>query len=102
MDATTPESLLDLFPDAPFRHRMRFRPGTVAGFFGRTPNHRELLAERRHWILDDTPAYVGAMPEAAAVLDEAHSLLLSEEVLSSDFPSRPLATPHEKTVELGR
>ena len=95
-------SLLDLFPDAAFRHRMRFQPGTVASFFGRTPNHEALLAERRRWLDADASAYVGALPEGAALLDEALALLRSAQVLDADFPAHPLAGPGEKAVALGR
>ncbi len=81
---------------------MRFQPGTVAAFFGRTPNHDALLAERRRWLDADASAYVGALPEGAALLDEALALLRSPEILDADFPAHPPAEPCEKAEALGR
>lgn len=97
-----PASLLELFPDAAFRHRMRFQPGTFADFFGRTPDHEALLAQRRHWLADDASAYAGALPEGGALLDEAVPLLRSAEVLDADCPSLLPAEPREKVEALGR
>lgn len=93
--------VLELFPDAAYRHRMRFQPGSIAGFFGRTAQHHTLVRQRREWIERDASACVQALPEGGALVDETIDLLLSHSVLAPSFPQRATTDLAGKTAALG-
>jgi hypothetical protein len=95
------DELLELFPDADFRHRMRFHSGTVAGFFGPTSEHSAVLAERRRWLDEEVATYAGATEAGGRLLVEAIELLIAAGVIDREiaFPQAPAA---ELAAMLGR
>lgn len=98
-----PSDLLDLFPEADYRHRMKFRPGTVAQFFGKTGANEELLAQRRRWLESDPGLCAGALPEARALVGEAVTLLRAERVLPEEaFAGGQPAELLPQMIALGR
>src|SRR4051812_1464100 len=76
-----PMDFLDLFPDATYRHRMRFQRGTVAGFFGRGDDHEAVLRQRRMWLERDAAACLALRPEGCAAVDEMTALMAGESLL---------------------
>jgi len=94
--------LLNLFPDADYRHRMRFEQGTIHGFFGRTPDAGHLLDERGRWLDAEHEKYSALMPAGRDLVEEAASLLATAGVF--DHPARQAATgsPPEILAQLGR
>lgn len=94
--------LLELFPDAAFRHRMRFRAGTIAGFFGHTSHHDALLQQRRRWIEQEAAACVRALPEGSALVDETMELMVNESILGADFMRIAGTGARERVTALGR
>lgn len=94
--------LLQLFPDAAYRHRMRFQAGTVAGFFGRASHGQALLQERRHWIEQEAAACVQVLPEGSALVDEMIELMERESILGADFLREGGTDARAKAAALGR
>jgi hypothetical protein len=101
---SSPSELFDLFPEADYRHRMRFQQGTIAGFFGATEKNRALLSERGRWLNHDPSGCVAALPEAESLLAEATQLLRSEGVVAADDDQFPSGASQlcEKLQALGR
>jgi len=64
-----------LFPDADYRHQMRFRRGTVQDFF--RPWHRppDILQQRQLWLRHDPASYVAVLPECGELLQEFIGLI---------------------------
>jgi len=95
-------TLLELFPDAPYRHRMRFRQGTIAEFFGRAAGDSAILAERRRWLETNAASHAALLPEGVPLLEETVELLLAERALHSSIPSTMAASPWENLLTLGK
>lgn len=97
------DELFDLFPAATkYRHRMHLKSGTIRDFFGPTQPESEILAERRHWLAGDNPAYVGATEEAEPFVEETLDVLARHELIERDARLREIAGSAARVAELGR
>ena len=96
------DELFDLFPATKYRHRMHVQVGTIRSFFGPTEHEAAILAQRRHWLVDDDPTYVGAIEEASLYLAETLRILSSLGLIDRDQALGETASPIEKVAELGR
>jgi hypothetical protein len=96
-------SWLDAIPEGPFRFRLGTRPGDAADYFAPTDAHREILAERRHWLESDPERYAGLLPEGIPVLDAACKLWeMWPAVDNAAVAVLPIdSAPFEKCLALG-
>lgn len=62
--------LAELFPDADYRHQMRFQRGLVSEFFQPWNLPLDLLEQRRSWLQRDTGSHAAALPESTPLMDE--------------------------------
>jgi len=90
-------TLADLFPDQDYRFQLRFERGEPAEFFAPTPAHRELIAERQHWLQTETQTYAALLPPGEALLEETAELAGNW----NSFTPPNSATPWQKCLALG-
>jgi hypothetical protein len=62
--------LADLFPDADYRHQMRFTRGPVADFFNPWRRPPDVLEQRRHWLRHDPADCAAVLPGGELLLEE--------------------------------
>ncbi|MEW6303585.1 MAG: heme-dependent oxidative N-demethylase subunit alpha family protein [Verrucomicrobiota bacterium] len=66
--------LSDVLPDEDFRFHIGIQQGDPAAFFRPTERHRQLMAQRRYWLGEETDIYCAALPESEPLLAEATRL----------------------------
>ncbi|MGK0189685.1 MAG: hypothetical protein ACI9R3_005502 [Verrucomicrobiales bacterium] len=66
-------NLFDVLPDEDFRQSMRFSKGEPSGFYGRTKDHDEILAQRSRLLRGESFRYamLSSSSEGQPLLDEA-------------------------------
>ncbi|MEN9575049.1 MAG: hypothetical protein RL514_2904 [Verrucomicrobiota bacterium] len=63
-----------VLPDADYQHSFGLKAGSAEKFFAPTERHADLLAERRHWLRNDTGRCAALLPGAEPLLEEAVAL----------------------------
>jgi hypothetical protein len=74
-------TLADLFPDDDYRFYLRFHRGSAAEFFRPTSAHKELTAQRRHWLQTSSQGCMALLPEGFPLLAETIELARAEQTL---------------------
>src|SRR6266567_7935300 len=64
-------TLLDLFPDDDYRFQMRFERQPAADFFHPTPQHDDLIAQRRQALETDRDNCLALLPDGVPLVEEA-------------------------------
>jgi hypothetical protein len=84
-------TLPDLFPDDDYRFQMRFERQPAADFFRPTPQHDELITQRRHWLKTDRENCTVVLPDGIPLVEEAWDFAKEETNLQpSTFNLQPL------------
>jgi dimethylamine monooxygenase subunit A len=73
-----------LFPDTDYAHRLTVKRGDLHAFFAPTAEHDEIMAERNHWLNTSAHAYIGALPQAAALIAETARVIAPNIEVSGD------------------
>lgn len=63
-----------VLPDADYQHSFGLKAGSAEAFFAPTERHDDLLAQRRHWLRNDTARCAALLPGAGPLLEEAIAL----------------------------
>jgi dimethylamine monooxygenase subunit A len=89
----------DLFPDEDFRFRVHIQQGSIRQFFAQTPQHQNIISERRHWLSSAADRYAAFTDPSDELLDEALQLAIEHDLL----PLETVTTLREigPTVEAG-
>jgi hypothetical protein len=90
-----------LFPDEDYRFQLRFERSEPAKFFGPTPAHEKLVAERCHWIETDPNRYAALLCEGEPLLVETLGLASAWGTLSQSYPDSGPQTPWTNCLNLG-
>ena len=67
-------TLEELLPDSDYRFSFRFERADPRAFFGPTVLHRELVAQRRSWLENESERYGALLPEGEPLLNETIEL----------------------------
>ncbi len=84
-----------LFPDADYRHQMRFQRGTVKDFFKTRNQPPDLLQQRQLWLRNDSTTYAAVLPECGEFLQEFIGLIREKGV----DPNPPKVIQTESNLE---
>lgn len=80
-------TLGELLADEDYQFKLRFQRGEIDAYFRPTEGHRELMAQRRHWLRSASGTYAAHLPEADALLEETIELAQSTQTLAGDSAS---------------
>jgi hypothetical protein len=86
----SPTDPLRSLTDGSYRFQMALRPGPGTPFFAPTPNHAEVMAERRSLLGAHPGLYAAALPGTARLLDAAAALVHG---WLADTPTAPPPPP---------
>ncbi|MFA6546766.1 MAG: hypothetical protein WCS99_20280, partial [Limisphaerales bacterium] len=89
-----------VLPDADYQHSFGLKAGSAEAFFAPTERHADLLAQRRHWLRNDTSRCAALLPGAGPLLEEAIALARSFGAPVSD-PARCEETREQAGSETG-
>src|SRR5438067_11064670 len=78
--------MTEIFPDEDYRFNFRFERGSFAAFFGPTPAHEQILAERRRWLQAGPQTYSALLPDGIPLMEATIELGQTEQVLPKDSP----------------
>ncbi len=73
MSETAP-AWVSVLPDEDYQHSFGLKAGRAEAFFAPTERHLELLAQRRHWLRNDTARCAALLPGAEPLLEETIAL----------------------------
>ena len=65
---------MSVLPDEDYQHSFGLKAGSAEKFFAPTARRAELLAERRHWLRNDTARCAALLPGAEPLLEETIAL----------------------------
>ena len=65
---------VNVLPDEDYQHSFGLKAGSAETFFAPTERHADLLAQRRHWLRNDTAHCAALLPGAEPLLEEAIAL----------------------------
>jgi len=68
-----PTPVAELFPNEDYRLHMRFSRSEPSVFFGPTPAHDDLMAERRRWLRESPATHSDLLPVGEPLLSEVVS-----------------------------
>lgn len=68
---------VNVLPDEDYQHSFGLKAGSAAAFFAPTERHVDLLAQRRHWLRNDTVCCAALLPGAEPLLEETIALARS-------------------------
>ncbi len=80
-------TLAELFPAEDYRFHFRFERVHPGDFFRPTPEHEELVRQRRGWLEAAPMRHAALLPEGLPLLEEAIELALAWGTLTSEFPA---------------
>ena len=72
--STAEPTWLSVLPDEDYQHSFGLKAGSAEKFFAPTARRAELLAERRHWLRNDTARCAALLPGAEPLLAETIAL----------------------------
>ena len=84
MSETAP-AWVSVLPDADYQHSFGLKAGRAEAFFAPTERHADLLAQRRHWLRNDTAHCAALLPGAEPLLEEAIALARQWNSIPSSF-----------------
>lgn len=85
-------------PDEDYRFTLGIHPGDAAEYFGPSRDRERLLAERRHWLADNSERYAALLPEVEPYLAEVESLAMRWGFV----PPPAGSSQRERLLHLGR
>jgi len=84
---------LRYLPDEPYQFHVQFGKGTLAEFWGPTPENAEVLAERAKWLRETGDRCLVWRSEAATLLVEAAGMGVAAGVLPASFSALAEQSP---------